>query len=446
MGESFITKNSIKKIDYKKEYTHEYENETNEQSELINTQTDMDHTPRKNDVHKNKYITQTKLDNNPWKIVLQNTQGLITKNSDKKLKMIKEYTKEEKIMAMNFTETHYTGTIKESANIEGYNIFRCDRKKRKGGGVAIYLHEKVEAEIICEIRHKGCEMVAINIPELQTINIVVYRPPDTIKIVFDKILDEIEKICRNTPKPEPTLILSGDFNFPFVKWNRMPSGACTWKYKTEKKETKPNISNDTRMQFVRLMEICDENCMLQVVEEETRGRNTLDLIYTNEVSLVTDIDVNESDISDHHRIEISTNYKIKEEKIQQNKSEKKDTMTSLNFHAKENKINWDMIKKGVKDIEWRKICEDGDAIEIIVILLNMLNILCTKEVPRKKNKEGNNRGKPKEVKKLLNRIKMLKRKKRKAYSKEKKKIFESRILETEKEKDREDEGAGEEEE
>merc|ERR1712030_86115 len=80
---------------------------------------------------KNKNITQTKLDNNPWKIVLQNTQGLITKNSDNKLKMIKEYTKEEKIMAMNITETHYTGTIKESANIEGYNIFRCDRKKRK---------------------------------------------------------------------------------------------------------------------------------------------------------------------------------------------------------------------------------------------------------------------------------------------------------------------------
>merc|ERR1712140_165509 len=84
-------------------------------------------------------------------------------------------------------------------------------------------------------------------------------------------------------------------------------------------------------------EICDENCMLQVVEEETRGVNTLDLLYTNEVSLVTDIDVNESDISDHHRIEISTNYNIKEEKIQQNKSEKKDTMTSLNFHAKKKK-------------------------------------------------------------------------------------------------------------
>merc|ERR1712090_29 len=95
-------------------------------------------------------------------------------------------------------------------------------------------------------------------------------------------------------------------------------------------------------------------------------------------------------------------------------------------------INWDMIKKGIKHMEWKKICEIGDAIEIIIILLNMLNILCMKGVPRKNN-EGKKREKPKEVKKLLNRIKMLKREKRKAYSKEKKKIFESRILETEKE-------------
>ena len=107
--------------------------------------------------------------------------------------MIEEYTNEEKILAMNFTETWLEKTIEENANIEGYNIFRCDRKKRRGG-VAIYLHEKVEAEIICEIRHKGCEMVAINIPELQTINIVVYRLPETKKMVFDKILNEIEII------------------------------------------------------------------------------------------------------------------------------------------------------------------------------------------------------------------------------------------------------------
>merc|ERR1712105_99037 len=107
---------------------------------------------------------------------------------------------------------------------------------------------------------------------------------------------------------------------------------------------------------------------------------------------------------------------------------KKDTMTSLNFHAKENKINWDMIKKGIKDMEWKKICENGDAIEIIIILLNMLNILCMKGVQRKNN-EGKKRGASKEVKKLLNRIKMLKSEKHKAHSKEKKHESEKHAIE-----------------
>merc|ERR1712055_353730 len=92
----------------------------------------------------------------------------------------------------------------------------------------------------------------------------------------------------------------------------------------------------------------DGKCMLQIIEEKTRGENTLDLIYTNEVGLVTDIDVNKSAISDHNIIEISTNYKLKEERIQQKTEVKNYTMTSLNFHAKENKINWDIIKKRYK--------------------------------------------------------------------------------------------------
>ena len=193
----------------------------------------------------------------------------------------------------------------------------------------------------------------------------------------------------------------------------MPSGGCTWRYKT-----RTNATQDEKIQFIKLMKICDEQCMLQVIEEETRGKNTLDLIYTNETGIVSDIDVNKTVISDHSRIEISTNYRIKEEKIHQNTNETNDTMKSLNFHAKENKINWDMINKGIKEMEWKTICENGDIIEIVELLLNKLNKLCMENIPKKSN-EGKKRGISKEVKKLLNRIKMLKRDKHKAYSKEK---------------------------
>ena len=28
-------------------------------------------------------------------------------------------------------------------------------------------------------------------------------------------------------KPEPTVIITGDFNFPFIEWKRNELGACT---------------------------------------------------------------------------------------------------------------------------------------------------------------------------------------------------------------------------
>lgn len=101
---------------------------------------------------------------------------------------------------MNITETWLNEEIKEGADIENYNTFRGDRKEKQRGGTAIYLYNKLEGEQICEISHKGCEMVAIQIPELRAINIVVYRPPKSRKKDFDKILDEIEKNYKKYEK------------------------------------------------------------------------------------------------------------------------------------------------------------------------------------------------------------------------------------------------------
>ena len=55
----------------------------------------------------------------------------------------------------------------------------------------------------------------------------------------------------------------------------------------------------------------------------TRGqqrKNTLDLVYTNDIRIVTNIDVNTLVISDHIKIEIPTTYRIIEEKINKKKA------------------------------------------------------------------------------------------------------------------------------
>lgn len=95
---------------------------------------------------------------------------------------MKEYAKEDNIL-MNLTETWFDNTVWKVVEIEGYNIFRGDTKGTVRGDTANYLHEKIEASKIYEMSNKEYDMsnkeydmVAIMIPDIQTLIIVIYRP------------------------------------------------------------------------------------------------------------------------------------------------------------------------------------------------------------------------------------------------------------------------------
>merc|ERR1712121_582656 len=106
-------------------------------------------------------------------------------------------------------------------------------------GVAIYVYEKlVDAKEIYKISHRKCEMIAIHLLEIQTINIAVYRPPKTKKQIFATILNELEKILKSVKKSKQTIIISGDFNFPFMSCKRMESGGCIGNIKSISNATK----------------------------------------------------------------------------------------------------------------------------------------------------------------------------------------------------------------
>ena len=102
----------------------------------------------------------------------------------------------------------------------------------------------------------------------KTVNIVVYRPPKTKLQEFDMILDKIKEIFSKLNKPDPTIILSGDFNFPFVKWKRLPNNSCAWEYISN-----TNATADEKKQFEKLMHLCNNQCLLQIIDEPTREEN-----------------------------------------------------------------------------------------------------------------------------------------------------------------------------
>ena len=301
---------------------------------------------------------------------------------------------------MNLTETWLDDTIEDVVAIEGYNIFRGDRMNRVRGGTAIYVNEKIDTNIKLKMSNGKCEEVAVEMPDIQTLNIVVYRLPDTKSHEFNPILSEIQNILQNLEKLEPTIILSGDLNFPFVKWKRLQDNSCSWEYKPH-----TNATADEKQQFEKLYEICSNYFMLQMIEEPTRKENMLDLMFTNEASIVTAVEVTESSYSDHNIIEISTNYLLTEEK-KCNIEQSEDTgFRSLNFWTK--KVKWKNINGMIENIDWDKEFESRNA---IAGAKNMLKEItkCAKENATKRNTQSNGSKIPRERKKLHNRIKMLK--------------------------------------
>ena len=282
----------------------------------------------------------------PWKIIYQNIRKIVTKNSKEKVKFIEEYTKQEKILIMNFTETWMDETTKKDLLIDGYNLYRGDRKGRKGGGTAIYIREEYETRKIYEMSVNRVEMVAVLIEKLNILNIAIYRPPNTISCNFSVILKGLRVILEDIVAPEHTIIITGDFNFPFVKWKRLRNGGCIWE---EKLGVGAKI--DERNQFEKLNEVMDNYGLIQIIEESTRKENTLDLVYTNEVSMITDVDVIKSNMSDHDRIELTTNIKIEKDIKKPNKIlNDENDLRNRNFN-KDN-TDWEKINEELKTKQW----------------------------------------------------------------------------------------------
>ncbi|CAL4063314.1 unnamed protein product, partial [Meganyctiphanes norvegica] len=99
----------------------------------------------------------------------------------------------------------------------------------------------------------------------------------------------------------------------------------------------------------------------------------------------------------------------------------------LNFHN--DNVSWSTINKEINDIPWHTLFNGKNTDTCIKILLSCLLMLCIKLIPRKKPRSKSKI--PRERKKLLNRMKMLKREKHRTYSKLKEKMLEKKIHETE---------------
>jgi len=164
-----------------------------------------------------------------------------------------------------------------------YQIFRRDRETT-GGGLAVFYKKSLKVSRV-KIPKKFChlEILTVNLAMAKSeINFVLfYRPPRPDLRYLEDFGDYMKSICSK----RISLVTLGDFNLPQIDWMTKTA------------------SDRLHRAF---LDITFEHNLTQYVSESTRGKNILDLVLSNDESLIRDILVTEPFASsDHDSIEFA---------------------------------------------------------------------------------------------------------------------------------------------
>ena len=211
------------------------------------------------------------------------------------------------------TETWLTPDVLDAEiAIKGYELFRADREGRSHGGTCCWVREDLTAVLVGRFSNSYCDSLVIKIKELEMLLIGIYRPPncdvehfkENIEVCQETIDEAMDKDIKIKD-----LWVQGDFNLPFIKW---PEGNI---YEHDKTNDRVNMSKD-RNQAKVLVTFVEENFLVQQTLTPTRGKNILDLTFTNNAGLINGYKtIVNSKLSDHFTQEFDVNLKHQEEKL-----------------------------------------------------------------------------------------------------------------------------------
>lgn len=343
------------------------------------------------------------------KFHVANIEGLISKNAQhKKIPFLREVCAIEKPYFLAFAKSHLKEGIKDAEfNIPDYSYCASHRQKRKGGGVVIYINNNFTYQTLVTASDTMCSMVAVFINELNLIVFMIYRPPPDHSTVYhgelleksfkNIVIDNINTIMKDYKSPVPDIIIAGDFNFPKAVW-KCGIGEAFATTKNEKNSLQ------------QIIDIAADLNLLQKVSFGTRksrsgNRNILELIFTNNHDLITNIYGEHSEITDHDYIvcETSHNFEVNKSKTPE---VKETTLSSFNYQ----KVDWDAVKASFSKINWKEFLDScansEEKVEMFLALVNQIvNEHCIKFMHPKGMSKKNI---PRERRRLLRSKKKLK--------------------------------------
>ena len=134
---------------------------------------------------------------------------------------------------MALTETWLKEHKDAELHIDGYKLFRADRKRvkksrgRYSGGVGFYVRMDIAStlEVMVNFSNGVVELLALYSKGHNLYIAATYRQPDdrvgnnrSTEKEFNAAMDKLTASLTELPTPSPNVFLCGDFNIPHSSW------------------------------------------------------------------------------------------------------------------------------------------------------------------------------------------------------------------------------------
>ncbi len=317
-----------------------------------------------------------------------NVHGLKPNTIPSKVPYIADRLLESNQLFMAITETWLKDHKDAELHIDGYTLFRADRKRKKSsrrgrlsGGVAAYVRDDIASSMETHISFSNgvIEMIGLYSPVENIFIAIVYRQPDDTQgghrstpSEFKDAMGKLGEVVKKLSTPTPNIILCGDFNLPHTSW---PLGTAT-----------SNASATDKEMLATLMQFLNMNFMTQHITKPThKGGNTLDLVHTNNSYLLHSYECIKplQSVSDHYVVECCTQFNsIHKLPPDEEKPDLASPFDKLNFHSDE--VNWDGVITEFQAINWSDELSNLQPDDMVDKFLQLLLAVCSGYIPAKR--------------------------------------------------------------
>ena len=313
--------------------------------------------------HMERVNKEKETQTNSINFALANIQGLIT-NKRNKCKSVKEITNKGcKNQVIILTETWTKDNYREEIlnHFKDYNLLMTDRiydpKKndphqlKTRGGTLILTSPDITITPERSLSNGNCEIAIAKLPTINTYVVSMYRPSgkNFNLAKYEEALSWVRQYFNNNENAQRDshIIFAGDFNFPkrIVEW------------KDSKRGVVANFTEGNDIQkiaFEKLLELTEDLQMEQIVNQPTRGRNILDLVFTSQPHTFSDCSTEVlKPLSDHRLVSFMfTNpTTVSEEAVNTDRRITEPEIATFNFRNADEEV----LKKQLTEAGWKKI-------------------------------------------------------------------------------------------